>query len=527
MAKRNVVLTGFMGAGKTTVGRILAARLGFGFVDTDAWIVARDGRAIADIFREEGEAAFRAMERAAAQVLAGQTGLVIATGGRLMLDAGNAALLQENGRVFCLTAAPEQIVARALADGTKRPLLDVPDPQEKVAVLLAKRAAAYGRFPQIDTSGKTAEQVADEIAAALASGEREMQNEWTRLPVRVPGGAYDVIVGAGLLPRLRRLAGVAGPVAVVTDSNVGPLYAAQLGAATAVITLPAGEQHKTLDTMRAIYDQLLAAGLDRQGTVVALGGGVVGDMAGFAAATYLRGVDFVQCPTTLLAMVDASVGGKTGVDLPQGKNLVGAFKQQAAVLADIATLSTLPAAELASGMAEVVKHGLIAGGELVEKLISSEEAANFTNDTNFSLIVEAIGVKRDVVQADPFERGRRAVLNLGHTFGHAIEQVSGYAIRHGEGVAMGLAAAANLSARLGHCAPDLQTMIEAVLTRINLPTRIPAQLAAADLYAAMFTDKKMAAGQLRFVLLRGVGDVFVTADVPETAVLETLAEMQS
>ena len=298
-----------------------------------------------------------------------------------------------------------------------------------------------------------------------------------------------MVVGGGLLPRLRQLAGVAGPMAVVTDSNVGPLYAAQLGEATAVITLPAGEQHKTLDTMRAIYDQLLAAGLDRQGTIVALGGGVVGDMAGFAAATYLRGVSFVQCPTSLLAMVDASVGGKTGVDLPQGKNLVGAFKQPTAVLADVATLATLPAAEMASGMAEVVKHGLIAGGRLWQRLAATEDTETieksrgenlrdlrnlrFFQETQ-SLIINAVAVKRDVVQADPFERGRRAVLNLGHTFGHAIEQVSGYAIRHGEGVAMGLAAAANLSARLGHCPPDLQGMVEAILDQLHLPTRIPA-----------------------------------------------------
>jgi 3-dehydroquinate synthase len=256
---------------------------------------------------------------------------------------------------------------------------------------------------------------------------------------------------------------------------------------------------------------------------------VVGDMAGFAAATYMRGVDFVQCPTSLLAMVDASVGAKTGVDLPQGKNLVGAFKQPTAVLADISTLQTLPPEEFAAGMAEIVKHGLIANPELLGRLETGDwrlAASNQSLISNLqSLIADAIQVKRNVVQEDPFEQGRRATLNLGHTFGHAIEQVSGYAIRHGEGVAMGLVAAANLSARLGFCSPDLQRRIKIVLARLNLPTCIPANLSSADLYQAMGSDKKKAAGQLRFVLLRDVGDVFVVDEAAETAVLATLADV--
>jgi 3-dehydroquinate synthase len=344
-----------------------------------------------------------------------------------------------------------------------------------------------------------------------------------RLPVVYPGGQYDVVVGVGLLPRLRELAGVTGPLAVVTDSNVGPLYAQQIADADCVITVPAGEKHKTLATIQIIYDELLAAGLDRKGTVVALGGGVVGDMAGFAAATYMRGVDFVQCPTSLLAMVDASVGAKTGVDLPQGKNLVGAFKQPRAVLADISTLQTLPPEEFASGIAEVVKHGLIANPDLFERLKVEDLRLAASSIINLqSLVFDAIKVKQDVVQEDPFEQGRRATLNLGHTFGHAIEQVSGYTIRHGEGVAMGLVAAANLSARLEHCDPALQPRIESVLTRLHLPTRIPADLPHEALFRAMGSDKKKAAGQLRFVLLRGMGDVFVTGDVAETAVYQTL-----
>ena len=516
---QNIILTGFMGTGKTTVGKLLAKRLQRPFIDTDALIVERDGRSIADIFAQDGEAAFRAWERTVAFELAQQQGLIIATGGRLMLDAENAAALSASGQVFCLTAVPQTILAR-VKNNAKRPLLNVPNPAAQIQQLLEQRREGYGRFPQICTDGQTSEQVAKEIMNML---------DPIRLPVTHPTGQYDVLVGAALLPNLAKHAHIRGPIVLITDSNVGPLHASRCGEVACVVTIPAGEQHKTLATVQTIYNELLAAGIDRQATVVALGGGVVGDVAGFVAATYMRGVDFVQCPTTLLSMVDASVGGKTGVDLPQGKNLVGAFKQPTAVLADITTLQTLPKEEFASGMAEVVKHGLIGNPELFRRLESGDWRLNVQSPLSDlqSLVATAIEVKRDVVQEDPFEQGRRATLNLGHTFGHAVEQVSGYKVRHGEGVAMGLVAAANLSARLEYCDPALQGRIEAVLQAQNLPTRIPPQFDPVAIYQTMFSDKKKAAGKLRFILLQDVGDVFVEGDVAETAVLASIAAVQS
>jgi len=534
MIDQNIILTGFMGTGKTTVGRLLAARLGRAFVDTDEVIVARAGKPIADIFHNEGEARFREMEAAVAEELAGRRGLVIATGGRLLLDPDNAAALGATGPVFCLTAAPEAIMARVAADEARRPLLDVADAAHRVQALMQQRAAAYARFRSVATDGRAATVVADDIATALAGGLRDV------LPVRHPGGGYDVTVGEGLLAEALTLAGVDGPVAVITDSEVGPRHAAALQKLAfadkpgfyTVLTMPAGERHKTLDTARDLYDGLLAADLDRAGTIIALGGGVVGDVAGFVAATYLRGVAFVLCPTSLLAMVDASIGGKTGVDLPQGKNLVGAFKQPQAVLADVGTLATLPAAEFTSGLAEVAKHGLIADPLLWQRLMMEEWhfdprelATNRLRRADLqSLLVRAIGVKRAVVEEDPFERGRRAVLNLGHTFGHAVEQVSGYAVRHGDAVAMGLAAAARLSAALEECSPSLPKLVEMVLARLGLPTHIPPALDPAALFAAMSTDKKRAAGRLRFVLIRDIGDVFVRDDIAEGMVMEILRE---
>lgn len=506
-----------MGTGKTAVGRELAARLGYDFVDTDARIEAAAGRTVAAIFAEEGEVVFRRLEAAQARELAGRRGLVIATGGGMLLDEANAAVLAATGPVFCLSADAQTILARVRAQGGQRPLLDDPDPARRIAELLAARAPAYARFPQIDTSDRTPAEVAAEVALLL---------DKTVLTVRHPQGGYNVVTGQGLLPHLRELGRVRGPLLLVTDSNVGPLYAAACGPATAVITIPAGEGHKTLDTVRQIYDELLAAGADRGATVVALGGGVVGDAAGFAAATYMRGVDFVQAPTSLLAMVDASVGAKTGVDLPQGKNLVGAFKQPAAVLADLDTLRTLPPEEFASGMAELIKAGIIGDPALFAELEAATALRLPEDGPGWAAlgaqITRAIQVKRDIVEEDPFEGGRRAVLNLGHTFGHAIERASNYEVRHGEAVAMGMVAAARMAVALGYAAEELPERITAVLDKAALPLRIPAELEAETLYTAMGSDKKKAGGRLRFILPRDIGDVIIVADVPREQVLATL-----
>jgi 3-dehydroquinate synthase len=532
MIKQTIVLTGFMGSGKTTVGRMFAARTGRVFVDTDELIALRAGRSIADIFATDGEPAFRQMERDTAAELSGREHLVLATGGGLLLDPDNVAALAKNGRIFCLTADPAEIMRRVGQTGVERPLLAGPDPAGQVQRILAQRQATYARFTQIETDERPPDAVVAAILAALHE-ESPLAAPIGPEPLTVthPAGAYSVWVGAGFLRRWREIAGVAGPVVVVTDENVGSLFARRLGEMAALITLPAGEQHKTLATVQSIYDQLLTAGIDRTGAILALGGGVVGDTAGFAAATFMRGIPVVQCPTSLLAMVDASVGGKTGVDLPQGKNLVGAFKQPQAVLADLTTLRTLPPAEFAAGLAEVVKHGLLAAPHILTRLENEDWAGHEATapgrvDSLWNLVCEAIKVKRDFVQVDPFEGGRRALLNLGHTFAHAIEQVSGYQVGHGQAVAMGLVAAARLSAHLGHASPGLQTRIEKILGCCYLPARIPAAYAAEDIYAAMFTDKKKTSGRLRFILIRDIGDCFIASDVPAEMVIKAIQHLQ-
>jgi 3-dehydroquinate synthase len=360
------------------------------------------------------------------------------------------------------------------------------------------------------------------------------------LPVNNPEGTYDITILPGLAERIAAHTGafgLSGRVAVVTNETIAPLYGEKLARAlpdAVLITMPDGEQYKTLATVEQLYGRFVDAGLDRHSTVIALGGGVTGDTVGFAAATYMRGIRLVQMPTSLLAMVDSSVGAKVGVDLPQGKNLVGAFKQPDAVLIDPLVLHTLPERELRCGMAEAIKHGLIADPGLLDEIAALHLPEYFLDDHLLNpvpyferlgeLLPRMIRVKIDIVQQDPYEQGVRAFLNLGHTFGHAIERVSEFSWLHGEAVSVGLMAAAKLSFRLGLCSSETVEAVRAVLHRVALPQRAPG-LDPQSIYQAMHTDKKWKAGRSRFVLLEDVGKPVIREDVPADDVLAVLAEL--
>ena len=523
----NIVLTGFMGAGKTAVGREVASRLGRPFVDMDDTIVARAQMSVPDIFARHGEAHFRQLERDVICELAEKRGLVIATGGGALVDAANRELMVRTSLVICLSASVSAIEERLGGDGS-RPLLAGDDARQRIADLLSERAAAYAEvLYRIDTTGRSVAEVADDVITFARQGPLGL----LRLPVATAdGGGYDVLIGRGVLAELPALLAernLVGQVAIVSDEHVAATWAEPLrqalagaGYPAAVIVLPSGEAHKTLATVARIYEALVAAGIDRNGSVLALGGGVVGDMAGFAAATYLRGVAFVQAPTSLLAMVDASVGGKVGVDLPQGKNLVGAFKQPRLVAIDPEVLASLPAAEFRNGLAEVVKHGVIADPELFAQLEGDPPPLAIE-----SLVARALRVKIAIVQRDPFEHGERAFLNLGHTFAHAFEQVSHYAVPHGQAVALGVVAAAHLAADRGDCSPELPARITAVMARLGLSVTLSGYDAVAIL-GAMATDKKRQAGApLRFVLPQAIGQVALYDDVTTEQVLGALVPM--
>lgn len=343
------------------------------------------------------------------------------------------------------------------------------------------------------------------------------------LTVNHPTGSYPIYLGRSVLAETgRRLAelGFAGRCAVVTNQVVGEHHAAPLleslsaaGFNPIRFDIPDGEQFKTLETVAGLYDKFIEGKLDRRSPVMALGGGVLGDTVGFAAASFLRGIPFVQIPTTLLAMVDAGVGGKTGVDLPQGKNLVGAFKQPEMVVIDSDVLRTLPQAEFTAGMAEAIKHGIIDDPDLFAALeTNSQNTADSNALLPISLLRDAIEVKIRVVQEDPFEQGRRAVLNLGHTFAHAFERLANFNMRHGEAVAIGLVCAARLATRLGHCEAETTERISALLARVGLPVQ-PPPYSPAEVWAAMFTDKKRQGNTLRFILPRAIGDVDIFTDI--------------
>ncbi len=346
----------------------------------------------------------------------------------------------------------------------------------------------------------------------------------TEILVTSPTSKYPILIGDGLLkslPALLEERKLTGKVAIVTNETLAPLYGEPLvqalGAKAVLVKMPDGEQYKTLDTVRALYDDFIAAGLDRRSVIVALGGGVVGDTVGFAAATYLRGVALVQIPTSLLAMVDSSVGGKVGVDLPQGKNLIGAFKQPEMVIVDPTVLDTLPDDEWRCGVAEIVKAGLIRDTALLDASLYRRGAIDY--------IVRAIAFKVNIVQEDPYEDNIRAYLNLGHTFAHALERVSNYGWKHGEAVAVGLLAAAQLSQVHGLCDPSLPFRVEQLLKTLKLPTRYRGY-SAAELRAAMGTDKKRQANRIRFVLLRAPGDPVLVSDVPDSKVLSVLDSLR-
>jgi 3-dehydroquinate synthase len=349
--------------------------------------------------------------------------------------------------------------------------------------------------------------------------------------------SYDVIVGRGVWDRLPQLLAERCPAhvyAVVTDSRVGARYGARLlalldaaGLAARSFVFPAGEWNKVRATWADLCDQMLGAGIGRDAAVVALGGGVAGDLAGFVAATLHRGIPYVQVPTTVLAMVDSSIGGKTGVDLPAGKNLVGAFHAPRFVLADIATLATLPRNQIAAGCAEAIKHGVIADAAYADDIGRAATACLARSLDVLERIVErSVRIKADIVAADVQERGRRQVLNFGHTVGHAVEARSGYTLLHGEAVAIGMAVEASLAEATGLARAGTRRRVVELLKQYELPATVPETLACDDLVEAMRTDKKVRAGALRFALPAAVGEMAHSADGAWTVEV-TPAEIRS
>ena len=536
LGKRSLVLVGLMGAGKTTIGRKLAARLGLPFIDADHEIERAAGCTVSEIFARYGEAEFRTGERRVIARLISGPQAVIATGGGAVIDPGTRRLMRERAVSVWLRCALPTLLKR-VTGRTQRPLLAHGDPLATLRRLHEERAPFYAEADlTVDCGDDTTDRTAERVAEALASSRADR-----RVAVALDAHAYDVIIGDDLLARAGALLRPLLPqprCVVVTDAAVAPIHLPTLlgslnesGIATRTVIVPPGEASKRLEVYGRLAEEILAGGIERRTTIMALGGGVVGDLAGFVAATLLRGVPFVQIPTTLLAQVDSSVGGKTGINTASGKNLLGAFHQPLAVLADIGVLATLPARELRAGYAEIAKAGMI-GEPALFAWCEQQGAAVVGGDRHAQAeaVERACRFKADIVAADERELdagGGRALLNLGHTFGHAIEAEGGYDGRllHGEAVAIGCHLAFRLSAALGLCPLADAERVTAHLGHVGLPTAIaalPFPVTTERLLGHMGRDKKMRDGALAFILARGIGQAFTARDVSSAAVAQLL-----
>ena len=530
--ERSIVLVGLMGAGKTAIGKRLAAQLGLPFYDADHEIERAAGMTIAEIFRTHGEAYFRAGEKRVIERLLAGGRIVLAPGGGAFMDPETRRTIRERATSIWLRC-PLPVLLQRVQGRTHRPLLNNGNPAATLARLSAERSPIYAQADIIvDGSEDPLHVTTNKVINALNNYQAPH-----RIEVQLSQSNYDVLIGPNLL---RRSGALLVPVlpqprcVIVTDENVAKLHLptlqqslAETGITHSALTVPPGEPSKTLQTWQYLVESLLEQKVDRYTTIIALGGGVIGDLAGFTAAATLRGLPFVQIPTTLLSQVDSSVGGKTGVNTARGKNLVGAFHQPLMVIADTASLHTLPQRELRNGYAEIVKSALIGDAAFYDWCEANGAAMLDGGDT---LLAEAIArtvrFKASVVAGDEREtkpNNGRALLNLGHTFAHALEAETGYGstLLHGEAVATGLVLATHLSAQLNLCPQEDVSRIAAHITQTGLPPRI-AGLNAEHLLAHMKQDKKMRGGKLTFILTKGIGRAFTCNEVPEDAVRATL-----
>lgn len=519
----HVFLSGPMAVGKSTVLPLVAARLGQPFVDLDREIEARAGTSVAELFHTRGEAAFRALETEVVAAVAARTQpTVIALGGGTVTSEPARRVVSSRGVVVTLVAEPSVLARRA---GDARPLLRGATSESERAARLGElclaRAAAYAEANvELDVGTDAPDVVADAIVAELREA-----------PIVVPLAerAYRIRIGEGELDRVGARVtglGVRGRVLVATDENARA-YADRVAAALAaadlephVHALAPGEEHKTVRSLEALWDAALGHGVDRKGAIVAVGGGVALDVAGLAAATLLRGVRWVAVPTTLLSMVDAAVGGKTAIDRPQGKNLVGALHQPSLVVVDPSVLATLPDRAFVAGLAEVVKCAWIAGEAALARLEADAGALVAREPVALRAALElALRVKARIVAHDERETHARLALNLGHTIGHALEAASGYTLPHGEAVALGLRAAHRVARALGAGGATDEARTVALLGRLGLPTDLSAAgLGGTGLERFVASDKKASAGHVRFVVPRAPGALALALMRPADAV---------
>ena len=546
----NVFVTGFSGTGKTTTGHEVARLLGWTFVDVDDEIVASTGMAIEDIFSQHGEEEFRRLERETLSQISRADRQVVSTGGGTIMDERNRATMDSSGVVVLLEARPDTIIRRLrqqrVEQGTDlvaRPMLDSDDLRQRVHSLKSERQFNYTLAHwTVHTDLLTPAEAAAEVVRGLdtvtdhRTHASDSPDPDLAAEVRTSSGSYPLWVGWDIIEELAdrvrsvldtRVAYVISDIGAQPQARRVQVSMERAGIPTHLFFIPSGEQSKTLEMAQRIYTWLAGLKAERGHLILAVGGGVVGDLAGFVAATFLRGIPYAQVPTTLLAMMDASIGGKTAVDLPQGKNLVGAFYQPKFVLADVSTLQTLPERELNSGWAEALKHGLIMDESLLCTFESQRESIrSLEPEIATDVIRRSMAIKAAVVSKDEKETlGIRVLLNYGHTIGHGLEAATGYSrYLHGEAVSVGMMGAARIGCDVGLMSADDVERQKSVLADYGLP--LHARGVDPDrVLDAMRSDKKTAAGAIRWVLLDGIGKATTKNDVPPETVATALRNL--
>ncbi|HYF83709.1 MAG TPA: 3-dehydroquinate synthase [Clostridia bacterium] len=527
----NIVLIGFMGTGKSTIGRVLAQLLGYEFIDVDTEIEKKEGQQIKEIFSQHGESYFRELESQVISDVSNRCKCVISTGGGVVLSPLNMEALRRNGKIICLKAKPEVILERVGKTG-KRPLLDVEDPCQAINRILDNRKGLYNGDLSIDTSYMSPEDAAVRIKAFVSS-----EKQGSSFSMEFDNASCEVVSGSHLIEDLHKYIGTfypAGKVLIVSNPTIYELWGSKLQAALeAYYTLdwcliPDGEEYKNIDSLAKIYDKAVEMKLTRDSLMIGFGGGVIGDMTGFAAATYMRGIPYIQIPTTLLSQTDSSIGGKTAINHRESKNLIGSFYQPRMVIADTSTLVTLSPRELRSGLAEVIKYGVIGDYEFFEYL-ENNIADILKLDSKFlsHIIQNCCKTKASVVQLDEKDTGIRMLLNYGHTIGHAIEAATEYTeFRHGEAVSLGMEGAAYIAVSMGLMKEDHRTRQSELLAKAGLPTCFPGMDIDKVLYL-MNNDKKVEKGRIRFVLPKALGSAEIYDNIPADYVRNALKHLSS
>ncbi len=535
----HLYLIGNMGSGKTTVGKRIADSLRLPFYDMDALIEQASGQTIPEIFAREGEARFRELESTLLREIAQKPAGVVATGGGVVLSEANRARMRHSGWLVYLKASPQTLWKR-LQRARNRPLLQTSNPREMLEAIVRAREPFYQEADWvIEVDALTPAQAADAAQRAYRPAP-DAPMQVAVLPQQPHG--YPIYIAPALRTRAARLILHQRPFARWVMLTHPPLLCwaesvlvqlGESGSPAQTITLRSGERMKSLRSAKRLYEQLLQAGLDRSSLLIVLGGGVLGDLGGFVAATYMRGIPYVQIPTTLLAQVDSSVGGKVAVDLPQGKNLVGAFHQPALVLIDPELLRTLPARHWRNGFAEMLKYGVALRKGLWRRLQTMLNQGVLAprrvrkDPTEWTLpIAQCVNLKAQIVSEDERDlSGKRALLNFGHTVGHALEAALGYrGWLHGEAVAVGMIAEAELGRVLGITPDSVVRELRETVDLAGLPTQLPAGFDAETLLNAMRHDKKRAGDALSVVLLNEVGSAQLEPNIPLSAMQEALRQ---